>query len=70
MDEPTMCAVYDARLTRLQRCINEQPAAAERNPGKIAASHRAQAGDQLSPEQYQDKPVVPHWSVIMFPMLK
>ncbi|WP_176477032.1 hypothetical protein [Mesorhizobium sp. WSM4313] len=40
--------------------IGRQPAAAERNPGKIAASHRAQPGDQLSPEQCQDKPVVPH----------
>ncbi|TPJ56822.1 hypothetical protein [Mesorhizobium sp. B2-7-1] len=50
--------------------IGQKTTAAERNPGKIAAPHRTQAGDQLAPQQYQDKPVVPHWTVIIFPMLK
>jgi hypothetical protein len=47
--------------------IGHQRAAAEPDPGEIAASHRPQAGDELAPEQYQDKPVVPHWFVIMVP---
>ncbi|RWL46288.1 MAG: hypothetical protein EOR62_29920 [Mesorhizobium sp.] len=47
--------------------IGQQRAAAEPDPGEIAAPHRPQAGDELAPEQYQDKPVVPHWFVIMVP---
>ncbi|MBZ9823155.1 hypothetical protein [Mesorhizobium sp. CA4] len=41
--------------------VSQKSTAAERNPGEIAAPHCAQADDQLAPEQYQDKPVVPHW---------
>ncbi|RUW64262.1 hypothetical protein EOA28_35520 [Mesorhizobium sp. M2A.F.Ca.ET.067.02.1.1] len=50
--------------------IGQQRAAAEPDPGEIAAPHRPQAGDELAPEQYQDKPVVPHWFAIMVPTLE